>query len=223
MRGGDASDGDEGGVRWQLREPPSGGGAGPALTEMARPAELLPARTSRGRVAFAKGHPPLRGTAARGQPPRSWRRRAERCEECPSWMVWMGSLGDVSTCLALPQLHRADHLVAQKAAKKGAEPWPCRSNLLSAGLKAFLEGLAFQTGPGRTEQIGEVHTERTPLQEPRTHLPQLSPRPHAQDRSQTPPLPSYRTRPTVLKRTPAKVGSSFRILRYCSLAWAAET
>lgn len=37
------------------------------------------------------------------------------------------------------------------------------------------------------------------------------------------PSLNYRTSPTVLKRTPAKVGSSFRILRYCSLAWAVET
>lgn len=39
------------------------------------------------------------------------------------------------------------------------------------------------------------------------------------------PQPSlgYRTSPTVLKRTPAKVGSSFRILRYWSFAWAVET
>lgn len=108
--------------------------------------------------ALAKGHPPRRGTAGCGQPPWRWRRRAEHCEECPGWMVRMGSLGDVSTCLALPQLHRADHLIAQKAAEKGAEPWPCRPSPLSA---EALGGLSRQ-GPGAQNRSGRCTHGRHP-------------------------------------------------------------
>lgn len=62
----------------------------------------------------------------------------------------MGSLGDVSTCLALPQLHRADHFIAHKSAEKGAEPWPCRPSPLSA---EALGGLSRQ-GPGAQNRSG---------------------------------------------------------------------
>lgn len=103
--------------------------------------------------------------------------------KCPSWMLWMGSPGDVSTSLALPQLHRADHLIAQKAAEKGAEPWPCRPSPLSA---EALGGLSRQ-GPGAQNRSGRHTQSRHPCRSHGHLSPALHPATHSGPEPKTSP------------------------------------